>query len=146
MKQGFTLIELLVVVLIIGILAAIALPQYEKSVNKARGAEAVIAAKTVADSANLFFLERRQYPTELTDLTIKAPSLEYFTLTAGQNGDSAQYKIELDSNIANAKVVVECRRGKVVARYCDGSQCEDFYSCKAESKTSEGVAADKCLL
>ncbi len=144
MKQGFTLIELLVVVLIIGILSAIALPQYEKSVNKARGTEALVAAKTVADSANLYFLERRAYPTSLQELTIKAPDLEYFTLTAAQDGAPAKYKIELDSNSAYAKVVVTCLRGKVDSRYCTGKDCADFFSCKTSSKT--GAVVSDCLL
>lgn len=52
MKQGFTLIELLVVVVIVGILSAIAMPQYQKSLEKSRAAEAMTIGRNIVAAQN----------------------------------------------------------------------------------------------
>lgn len=57
-KKGFTLIELLVVVLIIGILASVALPQYQKAVEKSRHAEAWNMMQAVNTAVKIAEMER----------------------------------------------------------------------------------------
>jgi len=60
-KQAFTLIELLVVVLIIGILAAVALPQYQKAVEKSRVAEAVLMLNNFYKAHRVCVLSHTEY-------------------------------------------------------------------------------------
>ena len=70
-NKAFTLIELLVVVLIIGILAAIAVPQYKKAVLKSRAAEAVITLKALSEAQEAFYMANGEYTNDIGELDVK---------------------------------------------------------------------------
>ena len=72
-KQAFTLIELLVVVLIIGILAAVAVPQYKDAVDKARLANLVVLAKAANKASEVYYMANGSYPTDWTLLDLDFP-------------------------------------------------------------------------
>ncbi len=71
--DAFTLIELLVVVLIIGILAAVAVPQYQKAVARSRLATLKDTVKAMSVAAEVFYLANGYYPSSFSELDVDIP-------------------------------------------------------------------------
>ena len=72
-NQAFTLIELLVVVLIIGILVAIAVPQYQKAVMKTNLHKGIPLVESLYQSQQSYFLAHGSFASDVDDLDVSIP-------------------------------------------------------------------------
>lgn len=91
--RGFTLIELMIVVAIVTILAALAIPMYQKQIMKSRRTSAKTALLDVASREEKFFASNNGYTVQLTSLgyasntvTVPSASQGYYTITVANNG------------------------------------------------------------
>lgn len=138
-NSGFTLIELLVVVLIIGVLSAIALPQYTTAVEKSRAAEALTLMSATRDAVERYRFQKDAWPSanNFAVLDVEIPQ-------NGSNYGGKNYKITMLPLSDPAKFVINATRNTNKEVYQlktvmvdNGSVIQTYRYCGAASDGAE---------
>jgi type IV pilus assembly protein PilE len=136
-EAGFTLIELMIVIVIVAILASMALPAYQNSVQKGRRSDAMSAIMDVANRQEQFMLDRSTYTADMTDLGFAADPMVseegHYTVdtAAGACGDIAQCYLITATPAAGSPQQQDTR-------------CATFSMDSQGARTATGTTADDC--
>ncbi len=129
-KRGFTLIELLTVVMIIGLLTALALPQYRKATERANAANALINVRSLFDAAKRYYSARSQWPNSLNQLDVK------LMLNPESTNQSGEFEYTFDGTNLTVKATrlvgnpaTASSSYSLTARYKDASGNRDVFTC-----------------
>ncbi|MBO5911779.1 MAG: prepilin-type N-terminal cleavage/methylation domain-containing protein [Elusimicrobiaceae bacterium] len=135
-KQGFTLIELLVVVLIVGILAAVAVPQYQVAVGKSRYMQLILLGKAVYNAQMIYYTAHGSYATKIQDLDLdfQFPASVEYRLADGyaqfwyKESDSLRYFVFFPQKTGECRVVIKNELSKKICRSVTGKELRDLGS------------------
>ena len=131
-NKAFTLIEVLIVVLIIGILAAIALPQYKKMVIKTQFSELVNALKALVNAQSIYYIANGTYTANRDSLDLTFPLTD--TRRAKQFVQVSKY---IECGLDGAPRNVYCKNNKIGIEllyfyhgqyWCTNSNVDNYYN------------------
>jgi prepilin-type N-terminal cleavage/methylation domain-containing protein len=88
-RKGFTLVELAVVIIIIGILAAFAVPRFLDSVERSKAGEAFNYLSAVRSAQERYQVRQGTYASDIADLDIQMPAPKYFAVGTPAAGGSS---------------------------------------------------------
>ena len=125
MKKGFTLIELLVVVLIIGILSAVALPQYKRAVMKSKAVQGIVTLDALDKAQQVYRMETGDYTDKLEDLSISVDT-ENVSLHKGEGVTSSYGQIWITDGLS-----LETAWGQNLHRRCIAGNSVGEAVCKS---------------
>ncbi len=140
--KAFTLIELLVVVLIIGILAAVALPQYQVAVNKARVMKLLSMVRSVVAAEESYYLANGQYTTDWDALAVSIPGTRNGNTITSTDGWTMSLTTEGGGSVNGVNVRDEkLPEVKVMAYYEHNPSPHLFYGflCAAPADNSSSL-------
>jgi type IV pilus assembly protein PilA len=152
-QEGFTLIELLVVILIIGILAAIAIPAFLNQKGKANDASAKAAARTAQTAEETYYTDNSVYSNTFSDLTAIEPTLNAAkspqavspavstygsTLGAGTPSTSNSFVVSVTSD-SGVIYAITRRTDGTVDRTCSQNGASSPGGCKVVSPATTGT-------
>ncbi|MBL4820864.1 MAG: type IV pilin protein [Gammaproteobacteria bacterium] len=147
-SRGYTLIEILIVVAILGVLAAIAIPSYQRSVISGTRSVAQAGLLDLANRQEQYHLDNRTYTDTLTDLGLPAAMVfdnggnsalamnNNQTLVASTSGDRV-YFLQVNNASATAFSISAIPQ----TGQADDTECATFSLTSAGARTISGTAA-----
>ncbi|MFA0085022.1 pilin [Vibrio sp. 10N.261.51.F12] len=141
-QQGFTLIELMIVVAVIGVLAAVALPQYQKYVGKSEAASALATLSGLKTNVETYTLEKGSFPNSSQNGVkelLGFPSSISNAITSIQGTVSAAGSVVIAfSDIPNSSPSVKGQKLGLIRDENGG------WSCKSTASENSGVLPKGC--